>query len=381
MGSTSKIRIGVLTSSRADFGIYLPLLKLINKDTEKYALNIIVFGTHLSPYHGMTKNEILKNGFAISYEVPSLLLTDDVHSISTSYALTALKFADFWKSHTREFDVVFCLGDRFEMAAAVAAGIPYSIKFAHIHGGETTLGAIDNIYRHSITLASTFHFVATEAFRIRVLELVKENPLCHVTGALSLDNLDEIRFLDSDRFFNLWGIDLKKRSILVTIHPETVASEKNAEYAKVSKETLIRLSNDFQVIVTLPNADTNGSVFRAMFAELKNEKPESIFLVENFGTQSFFTCMHYVDFVFGNSSSGIIEAASFGKYVVNVGDRQKGRLTGENVLHVPFEKEEIITAVERIKNRKYTGENIYKKGSAAENILAVINRYFDERLY
>ena len=143
------MKIGVLTSSRADFGIYLPLLKALQADSF-FQLELIVFGTHLSRYHGYTVQQIIEEGFEPIHQIHQMLLTDEDNAISTSYALTALKFADFWKNHS--FDCVFCLGDRYEMAAAVAAGIPYNIPFAHIHGGETTLGAIDNVYRHGISL-------------------------------------------------------------------------------------------------------------------------------------------------------------------------------------------------------------------------------------
>ena len=144
------MRIGVLTSSRADFGIYLPLLNLIKLDTF-FKLEIIAFGTHLSQLHGYTVHEIEENGFDHIQKIPSLISNDSESSISSSYGLTVLKFADFW--HNNKYDLVFCLGDRFEMSAAVQAGIPFGINYAHIHGGETTLGAIDNVYRHQISIA------------------------------------------------------------------------------------------------------------------------------------------------------------------------------------------------------------------------------------
>jgi len=164
------IRIGVLTSSRADFGIYLPLLKLMNVD-ENIQLDIIAFGTHLSRYHGYTIDQIVNAGFNVQHQIESILLTDSPESNATSTGLTYLKFSSFWGHYSKEFDFVFCLGDRFEMFAAVYAGVPFGIKFAHIHGGETTLGAIDNIYRHAISHASTYHFTATNSFAKKFLSL------------------------------------------------------------------------------------------------------------------------------------------------------------------------------------------------------------------
>jgi GDP/UDP-N,N'-diacetylbacillosamine 2-epimerase (hydrolysing) len=369
MGIYRKIKLGILTSSRADFGFYLPLLKLINKNSDDFELEIIAFGTHLSKFHGYTKADIIKSGFNVNYEISSLLLTDDANSIATGYALTALKFADFWREHQKTFDWVLCLGDRFEMAAAVAAAIPFGIKIGHIHGGETTLGAIDNIYRHSITLASKLHFVSAELIKKRIIELVGSDSKCYVTGSLSLDNLDEISFLKEDEFFEKWGIKMSDPFILVTVHPETIAYDKNEGFAFEIIMALQELLNEKQIVITMPNADTAGTIFRKAFHDLKARYPDKIVLIENFGTQSYFTAMKYAEYMIGNTSSGIVEAASFQKYVINLGDRQKGRLAGENVIHVSFNHKEIIENAKKIKQNRYSGPNIYKVDKAAPIIL------------
>lgn len=362
------MKIAILTSSRADFGIYLPLLNALHTDPF-FEMEIIAFGPHLSKQHGFTINEIEKTGFSVKHSIESLLPDDAAASIAKSYALTTTKFADFWANHQNEFDWVFCLGDRFEMAAAVLAGIPLNVRFAHIHGGETTLGAIDNIYRHSITLASNLHFVSTEIFADRIRELNGPKARCIVTGSLSLDNLNTISFLSKESFLEKWGIDLNSPSILTTIHPETFDFEKNESYAKESIDALAVLTQTYQIIITMPNADTSGSVFRKAFFKLKSQIPGRIHLIENFGTQSYFTCIRYASFLLGNTSSGIIEAASFGKYVINLGDRQKGRLAGKNVLHVPFNSTEIVKAAVKLRGKSYDGENIYFKANAAQTII------------
>jgi len=363
------MKIGVLTSSRADFGIYLPLLKALKEDAF-FQLELIVFGTHLSRYHGFTIQHILDEGFEPTHQIHQMLLTDDANAISTSYALTALKFADFWKQY--RFDLVFCLGDRYEMAAAVAAGIPFNVRFAHIHGGETTLGAIDNIYRHSITLASKFHFVAAEGFKIRVKEITGTDDHCIVTGSLSLVNLQQMELLSIDEFYNKWNIDLTLPSILITLHPETVAYDQNEQYASESLKAFKTLSNDFQLIVTLPNADTSGTIYRKMFQILNNDHPEMVFLIENFGTQSYFSCMKHVGLIVGNSSSGIIEAASFGKYVINIGDRQKGRLNSDNTIQTSFDAAIIIRKVKELFGKDYMGSNIYFEEQPVQKIIQFI---------
>lgn len=358
------MRVGVLTSSRADYGIYLPLLRKLHAD-ERFNLSLIAFGTHLKQQFGFTLSQIQADGFSVPFTIDNLLDGDDVLTITRSYAKTVELFAEFWQSNKHHFDIVLCLGDRFEMAAAVNAGVPFGIKFAHFHAGETTLGAIDNVYRHQISLASELHFVSVEAFAERVHQLINRKDTTTVIGSLSLLNVNDIPFLSDDAFLEKWGIDLKLPSILVTVHPETVHFEKNATFAQEIKQSLQTLSTNYQIIVTLPNADTNGSVFRNMFYELKSEI-QGIHLIENFGTQSYFTCMKKVSFLLGNTSSGIIEAASFGKYVLNIGDRQKGRFAPENVIHVPFDTTKIVEEAMQLKNKRFEGENPYFNKNAIE---------------
>lgn len=374
MGSYNRLRIAVLTSSRADFGIYLPLLKALKASPDEFDLDIIAFGTHLSLFHGRTIDAIMEHGFEIKHRVASMLATDDEESVGTAYALTALKFSAFWGENKNNFDWVLCLGDRYEMAAAVTAGIPFGIHFAHIGGGETTLGAIDNIYRHIISLVSKLHFVYLEPYAERIKQLVGETAPYVVTGSLGLDNIDQVKILSKEEFFEKWGINLNKPTALITIHPETLNSQNNNKYCKETIKALRVLAQDQQMIVTLPNADTLGTVFRQAFENLQIEYPDQVKLIENFGTESYFSCMFHAAYLLGNTSSGIVEAASFGKFVVNIGDRQKGRLTSNNVIHVPFHSTSIIEAAKKIIGKKYTGSNIYKKGNATQLIIEKLKK-------
>ncbi|SEA99939.1 UDP-N-acetylglucosamine 2-epimerase [Pedobacter hartonius] len=366
------MRIGILTSSRADFGIYLPLLKVMGND-DYFELKIIAFGTHLSGFYGETIKNIEESGFDVAYKIESMLLTDSANAIASSLGLTSLKFADFWNNYQSEFDLVFCLGDRYEMFAAVIASIPFQIKLAHLHGGETTLGAIDNIFRHGITLASTYHFVATPEYAARVAELRGSDIDIFHVGALSLDNLDELSLLTPNQFEEKWGIDLTRRTILTTFHPETVAVNKNRLYISELIGAINELK-DYQVLITMPNADTLGNMIRQKLIDnFANSK--HVFLIENLGSQSYFTALNYCSFLIGNTSSGIIEAASFGKYVINLGNRQKGRISGKNVLETEISKENIVRAVRTVEESEtLTTENIYYNGGAAHSIAEIIKR-------
>lgn len=370
-------KIGILTSSRADYGIYYPLLCAL-REHNRFDPEIIAFGTHLSPYHGFTLNQIEQDGFAVPYLISSLLLSDEENSVATSYALTAMKFADFWTEHSDDFDLVFCLGDRFEMAAAVAAGIPFGTRFAHIHGGETTRGAIDNIYRHSITLASRLHFTATEVYSSRVKEMIGSENGVYTVGSLSLDRLKTWEPEPMDLFRNQWGIDLSLPTVLMTVHPETVAPSRNRTQVEVVSGFLEKLLETWQVVITMPNVDTSNSLYRQMYEEMQKKYPETLKLVENFGSEGYFTCMKHARMVVGNSSSGIIEAASLGKYVLNFGNRQEGRQKGDNVVDVPYELPTMLNAFEEIvKKGEFQGENPYDSGGAAEMILNALKNYFN----
>ncbi|MDP2420230.1 UDP-N-acetylglucosamine 2-epimerase [Sediminibacterium sp.] len=367
------MKIGILTSSRADYGIYLPLLNSL-KDDPFFNLEIIAFGTHLSKSHGYTINDIEVDGYKIIHKISSLISNDDEQSISTTYALTCLKFCDFWNYN--KYDIVLCLGDRFEMSAAVQAAIPYGVKFAHIHGGETTLGAIDNIYRHQISLASTIHFTATELFSSKVIELIGDNNNVYNVGALSLDGIKKFQPIDKTFFFNKYNIP-QKNYALVTFHPETISGNLNESYANEMVLALGKLTKSLFLIITMPNADTMGSIFRNEIEKLKNNYPNAVLTIENFGKENYFTAMYYAKVLIGNTSSGILEAASFGKYVVNVGNRQKGRLQSKNVYNVTFQNESITDIVNHVLNLgEFKGENLYYQKDSALTIIEVLKKYY-----
>jgi GDP/UDP-N,N'-diacetylbacillosamine 2-epimerase (hydrolysing) len=366
------MKIGVLTSSRADYGIYLPLLNKIKKDNF-FELEIIAFGTHLSRNHGYTLNNIEIDGYNCIHKISSLISNDSEESIASSYGLTVLKFADFWQIH--KYDLVFCLGDRFEMSAAVQAGIPFGVKFAHLHGGETTLGAIDNVYRHQITLASTLHFTATDIFTEKVCSLIDSSKNVFTTGSLSLNDIKSFSPIEKQTFFEKFGI-LDDNFILVTFHPETMSPQDNFQYAQEMRNALMEISKDRFIVITMPNADTQGSIYREAVEKLKREAPDKILLIENFGKTNYFSAMYYASILLGNTSSGILEAASFGKYVVNVGDRQKGRAQSNNIVNCKFEEKAIVSCVKKaIELNVYTGENIYFQLNAADNILYIVKQF------
>lgn len=363
------MRIGVLTSSRADYGIYLPLLQKLKTDSF-FELEVIAFGTHLSENHGYTLKDIEKDRYKTVHKISSLTDDDSQKGITISYANTIIKFSDFWNNNS--FDLVFCLGDRFEMSAAVQASIPFCIKLAHIHGGETTLGAIDNIYRHQITLASKIHFTSTMGYKFRVASLVGSDKNIFDVGALSLSNIEKFTAIGKKEFFSNFKIK-DAPYCLITFHPETNVFEENIDFAKEMRKALEYLSRSINLVITMPNADTLGSVYRKELNQLKISNPEKVLLVENFGKENYFSAMYYSQFLLGNTSSGIIEAASFGKYVLNIGDRQKGRLQSNNTLNAIFTKSDIIeNALKILSLGNCEEENVYFKKGSSKQIINIL---------
>jgi GDP/UDP-N,N'-diacetylbacillosamine 2-epimerase (hydrolysing) len=261
------------------------------------------------------------------------------------------------------------------MSAAVQAGIPFGVKFAHIHGGETTLGAIDNIYRHQITIASILHFTAASSFSEKITELIGSTNGVHTVGSLSLDGIESFKPIEKSLFYDRFKIPYQEFA-LVTFHPETIATQLNKEYALEMRLALAQIAKKLFLVITMPNADTMGSVYRKEIAKLKEECSERVLCVENFGKENYFSAMYYSKVLIGNTSSGIIEAASFGKYVVNVGERQKGRLQSENVINASFNHQNIVEAVDKaLVNKTFIGINNYYNKHSADLIIDQIKQF------
>jgi len=370
------MNIGVLTSTRADYGIYYSLLKALAAD-EETAFGLFVFGTHLSDEHGRTVTLIERDDYPIYERVDTMPERDDAAGVSWAMGKTMTNFASVWERWAERLDVVIALGDRYEMFAAVAATVSFGIPIAHLHGGETSLGAIDDKFRHALTQMSTLHFTATPAYMDKVVQLTGSAVGVHYVGAPSLDGLSEMPLLSISEMNDRFGIDFSQPTILVTFHPETVARDKNEAYGKELCRALDRLTDRYQVVVTMPNADTMGSVLRRQYLALGKEN-DRVIIIESFGKIGYFSAMEFCSFMLGNTSSGIIEAASFKKYAINLGARQDGRAHSDNLITLPVRESSILAAVEKLEqnNLIYTGTNAYlKSGAAATEILSALKRF------
>ena len=361
------MKVGILTSSRADFGIYYPLVKQLSEDPE-FDVEIIAFGTHLEKKFGETINEIKGYGFNVPHQIHTITENDSARDIASSIGDSVIKFAQFWSEF--KFDLVFALGDRYEMFAAVSAASPFNIDIAHLHGGETTLGAIDNAYRHAISLMSKYIFVSTEEYKIRAQQIVECAENVFNVGALSVDNLLHQEFFTLEEFDEKFSIDLSKPSILSTFHPETFSLEKNETYISELLDAFEILQENFQIIITMPNADTMGNMIREKIKGFSKDN-HNVKLIESFGMKGYLTCMKHCKMMVGNTSSGFVEAAFFPTWVINLGDRQSGRIVTENIINTPVDTVSIVSAVNTVLGKeKPTNTNIYGTGETAFKIIS-----------
>lgn len=361
--------IGVVTVARSDYGIYLPVLRKIKADPG-LQLKLIVSGMHLSPEFGLTVKTIEHDGFEIGERVEMLLSSDTPEGIAKSMGLGTIGFAQLY-ARSRP-DILVVLGDRFEMHAAALAALPFKIPVAHIHGGEVTQGAIDDSLRHSITKFSHLHFVATRDYARRLFQLGEEPWRITVSGAPSLDNLESVELLKAHEIEERYGLCLSRPPLLVTFHPVTLEYEQTKWHIGELLGALEEVT--MPIVFTMPNADTSGRIIIEMVERFVQTHP-SAKIVANLGTQGYFSLMTLSSAIVGNSSSGIIEAASFKLPVVNIGTRQQGRVRSANVIDVGYSRAEIVAGVEKAVDPGFRDTldgliNPYGCGRASEQIIA-----------
>ena len=362
------MKVGVLTSSRADYGIYQPLLNALQQDPF-FDLHMLAFGTHFSQTYGNTIQQIEADGYFVAAKIDTMPGSDSAKDIALAIGKAINGFSEIWAS--QHYELVFALGDRYEMFGAVSASVPFNVAIAHLHGGETTLGAIDNAFRHAITSMSRMHFTAAEEYRQRVIEIVGNDENIFNVGALSIDNIKQLNLLSIMDFNKRFNIDLSLPTILITLHPETENFKKNKDYVQELINALEELKS-YQLVITMPNADTMASYIRE---NLNNfiENTSNAMGVENFGALGYLSCMKHCKLMMGNSSSGFIEAAGFNKAVVNLGARQTGRILTPNIFSVPIIKTAIIAGVEMaLRYNRSENIEIYGNGNTAIKICNIL---------
>jgi GDP/UDP-N,N'-diacetylbacillosamine 2-epimerase (hydrolysing) len=328
---------------------------------------------HLSSVFGMTYRDIEEDGFHIDASVEILLSEDTPLGIAESIASGISGCAKAF-DHLKP-DIILVLGDRFEIFAAATSALVTKIPVAHIHGGESTVGAFDEAFRHSITKMSQVHFVATEEYRTRVIQL-GENPMSvNLVGGLGIENINRLKLLSKEELEISLGIKIQSKSLLITYHPVTLENESTEQQMK---ELLTALSNlnGTTLIFTMPNADTGGSLLTKMIEEF-TRKFDNAYAFQSLGQLRYLSCIAQVDGVVGNSSSGLTEVPSFKKGTINIGTRQRGRLQALSVINCPPEAKHISDALKKLYSEDFRSTldgtiNPYGEGDASNKVVKVL---------
>jgi GDP/UDP-N,N'-diacetylbacillosamine 2-epimerase (hydrolysing) len=323
-----KKKICIITSSRADYGLLKNLILNI-QNNNSLQLQLIVSGSHLSKEYGYSKKEIINDKVKISREVKVIQRKNSPGDICKSFSLAINGFSEAYKNLRP--DCLVYLGDRYEILAAAYAGLIHNIPKIHIHGGELTEGVIDDATRHAITKVSDFHFVSHKKYQDRVIQLGENPKSVYLVGAMGIENIEKIKtlpLLDIEKKFH---IELSEKIFLVTLHPMTLSQQ-------LTKETInnllkvLSIFKDYSIIFTSPNQDTYRDIIEKKIREFIKKRKKSYF-IKNLGSQNYFSIVKLSKCVIGNSSSGILEVPSFKIPTINIGTRQKGRISARSTIN------------------------------------------------
>lgn len=370
-----KRTIAVFTGSRAEYGLLYWLLKEL-KGCRTVTLQLIVSGMHLSKDFGDTWQHIEADGFSIDSKVEMLLSSDTPVGTAKSVGLGTIGLADSLQNLSP--DILVILGDRFEALAAAQAAMILGIPIAHLHGGEITEGAYDDTIRHAITKMSSLHFVAAEPYRKRVIQMGEAPPTVFNVGALGLEHMLRTPRLSLDELARELSFPLRKPYFVATYHPVTLLDE---DPRQGMGELLAALHQfpEHQAILTYPNADSGGRALIPMLGEYARNNPQRVLAIQSMGSKRYLSALAESAAVIGNSSSGIIEAPSFGVPTVNIGTRQQGRLAAESVLHCAPEAQSITACIRRALCTEHLllcakKSNPYGQGRTSRQIVQVLKR-------
>ena len=365
-------RICVLTATRAEYGLLSPLIKKLRMQPE-FDTRVVVTGMHLSPEFGLTYKEIEDDGVEIDRKIDMLLSSDTPSAVSKSMGVALMGFADYFAETIP--DALIVLGDRYETLAVCIAAMNDRIPIFHIHGGEITEGAIDDGIRHCITKLSYLHFTSTEEYRKRVIQLGEEPDRVFNVGAIGVENALSIEKLSKEELEKSIGWELGENYAVLTFHPVTLEKQDPEEQIK---ELLYALDEfpQIKILATKANADAGGHRINEMLSRY-SKTHENLKLFDSLGMKKYLSAVQHSKFVIGNSSSGIIEAPALGVPAVDIGNRQKGRISGKSIVHCSVDYKEIKKAVNEVLDVVFLESieqenNPYGDGCTSNKILEII---------
>ncbi len=353
----------VVTGTRAEYGLLKNVLHKIEASA-KLELQLIVTGTHLSTKFGNTINEIEADGFKPREEIAIIQDNEKPTAIATAMSIATQQLA---KTIERlQPNLILILGDRYEMLTVATVATIMNVPIAHIAGGEVTNGSIDEQIRHAITKMAHIHFAQAKEYADNIKKMGEEHWRIHNVGALGIENIRNQKLLTKEEL-SKQNIEVDNQTILMTYHATTQEPESLKNDIAQIKQALEQL-NDLKFIITYPNADNGGLYIIEQFKLLKD-----ITLVESLGMQKYLSVMKYCGLVLGNSSSALIEAPYFNKPVINIGNRQDGRMMAKNIVQVETKCNSIVEAVRNNIGKTYANiESLYEYGNTSSEIVKII---------
>ncbi|HEC1577170.1 TPA: UDP-N-acetylglucosamine 2-epimerase (hydrolyzing) [Campylobacter upsaliensis] len=341
----SRKKIALVSATRAEWYLLWNLAKEFEKD-EEIELLLLVTGAHLSESFGNTYKEIEKD-FNITHKIPILENNDDKLSLAKSLAVAVSAFAEAFE--TLKPDAVVILGDRYEMLGVASAALMMHIPIIHLCGGELTLGAMDDSIRHSISKMASLHFVSTKAYKKRLMQLGEEKKRIFNVGSLAGENVKKLKLLSKKELESELGLSLKN-FLLITYHSETLNLQNTKKEVQILLDFLDTLK-DITLIFTKANADENGLLINQALKNycLKNSHKAKLF--DNLGALKYLSALKHAKAVVGNSSSGICESGFFKTPCINIGDRQKGRIRGDNIIDCKMK--DLKKAFKRLESKEF----------------------------
>jgi GDP/UDP-N,N'-diacetylbacillosamine 2-epimerase (hydrolysing) len=368
-------KVCVVTGARSEYGLLRWLLADLQQSTQ-IELQLVVTGTHVAPAFDLTYREIEADGFKIVRKMEMLLSSDTAVGVTKSVGVAILGFADLFED--LKPDMLLILGDRYEIFAAASAAMLAAIPIAHIHGGEATYGATDEAIRHAITKMSHLHFVAAPEYRRRVIQLGESPDRVFLVGGLVIDNIQRFLLLDKVELEKALDFKFGQKNILVTFHPTTLERNSSNEQIEALLASL-EICKDVHIIFTMPNADVGNHSIVEKIEYFVKKNPDRAKVFASLGSLRYLSCLRHVDAVVGNSSSGIIEAPSFKKGTINIGDRQSGRVQASSVINCLPTTAEITRAMTQLYSKEFqetlpSVSNPYDQGGASKKIVQVIEQ-------
>lgn len=366
-------KICVVTGTRAEYGLLRWIIQGV-KDDPEFTLQLVATGMHLSPEFGLTYRQIEEDGFVIDRKIEMLTSSDTVVGVSKSMGLGLIGFAEAFDQ--LQPDLVVLLGDRFEVFSAATAAMVARVPIAHLHGGESTEGVIDEAIRHAITKMSHLHFTATDEYRRRVIQLGEKPDRVFNVGGLGIDNMRRLELMGRSTLEAALDFKLGPKNLLVTFHPLTLDQDVSAIQMRALLSALAEFQ-DTHIFFTFPNADTDGRELIDMINAFVAQHKNSARAYTSLGQLRYLSCMALMDGVVGNSSSGLIEAPALKKGTVNIGDRQKGRLRAKSIIDCAPDPRSISKAIEKLLSPEFQAglgkvASPYGDGGASEKVLKIL---------